>query len=50
MCIGANFASQEMFIDIASILWAFNIEKAVDPDGNVIMPSKTDCIDAGAVV
>lgn len=50
MCVGASFANQEMFIIIASILWAFNIGKACDANGNVIAPSRTDCIDSGAVV
>ncbi|CCM04072.1 uncharacterized protein FIBRA_06231 [Fibroporia radiculosa] len=50
ICAGYNFANQAMFIDIATLLWAFDIEKAVDEFGHVIVPSSTECIDAGAAV
>ena len=45
-----HIANQALFIDIASILWAVNIEKAVDENGSVIVPSRTDCVDEGLVV
>ena len=45
-----HFANQGLFIDIASIVWAVNIEKAVDENGSVIIPSRTESVDEGAVV
>ena len=50
ICLGMHIANQALFIDIASILWAVNIEKAVDKNGSVIVPSRTDCVDEGLVV
>ncbi|KAI0072737.1 cytochrome P450 [Panus rudis PR-1116 ss-1] len=46
-CVGVTFASQSLFINIAQLLWAFNIQKAVDADGKEITPSLIDVIDAG---
>ncbi|THG98633.1 hypothetical protein EW026_g3595 [Hermanssonia centrifuga] len=46
LCIGMNLVNQSLFIDIASILWAFNIDKAVAEDGTVIEPSTTFVDDA----
>lgn len=45
-----HVANNALFIDIASILWAASIEKAVDANGNTIVPSRTECIDEGLVV
>lgn len=45
-----NVANQALFINMASVLWAVNIEKALDASGQVIIPSRTDCIDEGLVV
>lgn len=50
ICIGMNLANQALFIDIASLLWAATIEKAIDADGKPIIPSRTDCVDEGLVV
>ncbi|TDL16829.1 cytochrome P450 [Rickenella mellea] len=50
ICVGMNVANQALFIDIASILWAVNIEKAVDANGKLIIPSRTECVDEGLVV
>ena len=50
MCIGKDVALQTIFMNIACILWAFNIEKALDQTGEPIVPSRTDCIDEGLVV
>ncbi|KAF8484313.1 cytochrome P450 [Gautieria morchelliformis] len=49
-CVGVAFASQSLFIDFANLLWAFNIGKACDSQGNEITPSLTDVVDAGVVV
>ena len=43
-------ANQALFIDVASLLWAVSIEKAVGPDGKPIVPSRTECVDEGLVV
>jgi len=50
MCVGMNIANQALFIGIASILWAVNIERAVDGQGAHIIPSRTGCVDEGLVV
>ncbi|KAK7446329.1 hypothetical protein VKT23_014535 [Stygiomarasmius scandens] len=50
ICVGMNLANQALFIDIACLLWAFNIEKAYDENGQVIIPSRTEMIDSGIVV
>lgn len=39
-----------MFIDIVMLLWALNIEKAVDIHGEEIIPDRNDINEAGAVV
>lgn len=44
-----NIANQALFINIASVLWAVNIEKAYDANGEIIIPSRTDCVDEGLV-
>lgn len=49
-CVGMNVASQSLFMDIACILWALDIEQATDSQGNRIVPSKVDCVDNGIVV
>lgn len=33
-----HFAEQTVFIDIASLIWAFNIEAPLDKDGTQILP------------
>ena len=50
MCIGKEVATQALFIDIAAMLWAFNIETAVDLNNQPIIPSRADCVDEGLVV
>lgn len=49
-CVGVTFASQSLFIDFSLLLWAFNIEKARDAQGNEILPSLTDVVDGGVTV
>ena len=39
-----------MFIQMATLLWAFNFSKPLDAEGNPITPSSNKCIDAGVVV
>ena len=38
-CPGVHIAHNSLFINIARILWAFNISKSVDANGQVIEPS-----------
>ncbi|KAH8101906.1 cytochrome P450 [Cristinia sonorae] len=49
-CVGVTFASQSLFINIAHFLWAFNVEAALDANGEKRPPSLTDVIDAGVTV
>jgi len=49
-CVGVAFASQSLFIDFATLLWAFDIEPICDDQGNKIMPSLTDVVDGGVTV
>ncbi|KAJ7843627.1 cytochrome P450 [Mycena olivaceomarginata] len=50
ICVGLSVANQSLFIDMAYLVWALNIRKAKDSDGNPITPSRTDEIDDGLVV
>ncbi|KAF2092853.1 cytochrome P450 [Rhizodiscina lignyota] len=38
-CPGTHIAHNSLFINLARIMWAFNIRKAVDANGNTIEPS-----------
>ena len=38
-----------LFIDVASMLWGFNIEMALDGDGQPVVPSRTEVVDEGVV-
>ena len=50
ICAGMDFANQTLFITIASILWALNIEKARESDGTPIMPARDEFVDLAVVV
>jgi len=45
-----NVANNALFITMASMLWATNIEPARGTDGKLILPSRTDLVDEGIVV
>ncbi|KIM36078.1 hypothetical protein M413DRAFT_449400 [Hebeloma cylindrosporum] len=49
-CLGMNVANNALFITMASILWAVNIEPARGTDGKPILPSRTDFVDEAIVV
>ncbi|PSR77907.1 hypothetical protein PHLCEN_2v7649, partial [Hermanssonia centrifuga] len=49
ICAGMNLAYQSLFINTAYLLWALNIQKPLDENGEPIVPSGT-CIDEGLVV
>ncbi|KDR81197.1 hypothetical protein GALMADRAFT_116228 [Galerina marginata CBS 339.88] len=50
ICLGMHVANNALFINMASILWACNIELERGTDGKPVLPSRTDCIDKGLVV
>ncbi|KAF7790516.1 hypothetical protein EIP86_001472 [Pleurotus ostreatoroseus] len=52
ICAGKDLAVQMLFISLATILWAFDIEKAVDARGDPITPlhGDPDLVDNGIVV
>ncbi|KAJ3558860.1 hypothetical protein NM688_g677 [Phlebia brevispora] len=49
-CVGKDLANQALFMDIAAILWAFNIEKATDEKGEAISSSSTDFVEEGVLI
>ncbi|KAF5343051.1 hypothetical protein D9758_011135 [Tetrapyrgos nigripes] len=49
-CAGMHIANNLLFINAATILWAFNIRKAKDAQGNEITPSATNYHDTGLIV
>lgn len=40
MCPGVHVAERSLFINIARVLWAFNISKKIGPDGKPIEPTQ----------
>ncbi|KAF8589046.1 cytochrome P450 [Ramaria rubella] len=50
ICVGINWANQALFINIAMILWATNIGRAVDAEGVEITPSMTGFSDRGLAI
>ncbi|KAF8587768.1 cytochrome P450 [Ramaria rubella] len=50
ICAGMNWANQALFINIALILWAANIGRAVDAEGVEIIPSMDVFSDRGLAV
>ncbi|KAF8191538.1 cytochrome P450 [Mycena galopus ATCC 62051] len=50
ICAGRDIATDIIFINIASMLWALDFAAPVDESGNKILPSRTACIDEGLVV
>ncbi|KAH8091810.1 cytochrome P450 [Cristinia sonorae] len=49
-CPGFAVANNTILLNIATILWAFNIEKGRDAEGNLVTPNPDDQIDEGLVV
>jgi cytochrome P450 len=39
VCPGVHVAEKSLFLNIARVLWAFNISKKVGPDGKAIEPN-----------
>ena len=50
ICVGKDVANAALFINIATILWASNIEAATVADGHPIVPSREDFSDGGIVM
>ncbi|PSR77912.1 hypothetical protein PHLCEN_2v7654 [Hermanssonia centrifuga] len=50
LCAGKHLADQTVFIDIASFIWAFSVQKATDEKGLPITPSRDAIINDGVVV
>ncbi|TFK64016.1 cytochrome P450 [Pluteus cervinus] len=51
-CIGMNLAVQFQFINVATLLWAANVEAAHDKNGQIITPTNSPAgwVDEGIVV
>ncbi|KAF7791631.1 hypothetical protein EIP86_002650 [Pleurotus ostreatoroseus] len=49
ICPGSNVAMRNLFIEIACVLWAFDISPFYDEKGEPVIPSETDCLDDGLV-
>jgi len=47
MCPGMHFANQTMFINSATILWAFSIENPVDSSGVPIISAEDAIVNTG---
>ncbi|KAF4777390.1 cytochrome P450 [Colletotrichum scovillei] len=45
LCQGTHIADRSLFLSISRLLWAFNLEKAVDTEGNEITPNADDLTD-----
>ncbi len=40
VCQGMHLADRSMYLSIARLLWAFDFQKALDPEGNEITPDR----------
>jgi len=50
ICVGRHVANNSLFIDIAMILWAMEIELATDENGKPFPLDVEGCIEDGLVV
>ena len=50
ICLGRHIATTSLFIDIASILWAVNIDPVKDEAGKPIIPDTLETLNAGLVM
>ena len=48
-CQGTHVAERSLFLGIARLLWAFDIEKAVDTEGKPIWPDASELTEGGLV-
>ncbi|THG92813.1 hypothetical protein EW026_g8223, partial [Hermanssonia centrifuga] len=50
ICPGKHLAYNSLFIAISTLLWACDIEQALDKDGNPIVPDRNAFLDTGVVI
>ncbi|THH03981.1 hypothetical protein EW146_g10300 [Bondarzewia mesenterica] len=50
ICIGRHVANNSLFINIAVMLWAMNIERVTDKNGDVLPLDVDGCVEDGLVV
>ncbi|KAJ7940382.1 cytochrome P450 [Mycena leptocephala] len=50
ICVGRHVANRTLFIQMALILWSFNISPGKDADGNTVLPDPDAMIASGVVV
>ncbi|KAA1470685.1 cytochrome P450 [Dentipellis sp. KUC8613] len=50
ICVGRHFANNTLFINIAMMLWALNIEQGIDDKGHLLPFDLNGCVDYGLVV
>lgn len=50
ICVGLNISNDSIFINIASVLWAFNIGPNKNSDGDFVLPDPHNSVDEGLVV
>ncbi|KAJ7780309.1 cytochrome P450 [Mycena maculata] len=50
ICVGRYVSNNSMFIEIASLLWSFNIGAGRNQEGNIVLPDPMDTIDDGLIV
>jgi hypothetical protein len=44
VCQGMHIAERSLFLSVARLLWAFNLQKALDVNGNPITPDADDLV------
>jgi len=49
-CIGRQIANTSLFIDIASVLWALNINPVKDEAGKQIIPDTLESVNSGVII
>ena len=50
VCPGKELANEALYMTVACVLWALNIEPACGKDGRPILPSRDDLVQEGIVV
>ena len=49
-CVGKHLANEALFIDIATVLWAANFERAIDQDGKEVHIDTETFLDTGIIL
>lgn len=49
-CVGKLLANESLFIDVARILWAVNIDRVRDESGKELLPDTESIVDIGLVI